>query len=80
MLMMEPTQQAAFVANIAAAAAVQSTTARWLAALCSATALYAPKTRRSHVCLDLSQRWVDAEALSRDVDPAAERASYSSVS
>ena len=41
-------QQAAFVADIAAAAAVQSTRARWLAAVCSTAALRAPKAKRRH--------------------------------
>ena len=54
--MMKPPQETAFVADVAAPAAVQSTRARWLAAVCSTAALPAPKARRSHVCLDLSQR------------------------
>ena len=48
MLVVEPPQQAAFVAGIAAPAAVQSTRARWLAAVCSTAALRAPKARRRH--------------------------------
>ena len=48
MFAVEPPQQAAFVAYIAAPAAVQSTKARWLAAVCSTAALRAPKARRRH--------------------------------
>ena len=47
-------QQTAFLADIAAPAAVQSTTARWLAAVCSTAALPAPKARRRHAIVIFS--------------------------
>ena len=47
--MMKPPQETAFVADVAAPAAVQSTRARWLAAVCSTAALPAPKARTRHV-------------------------------
>ena len=52
--MMVKPQQTAFVADIAAAAAVQSTRARWLAAVCSTAALRAPKARRRHLIVVFS--------------------------